>query len=100
MVFWVQAHDWGTKQARAFLFAMYLISIAPALLILYFFFGDRIISPALVAAALIPLMLVVTYLGLHFGTWLGRRRLRRVTLFLLLLLGASGLFAPWLTPGG
>ncbi len=99
MVFWVQAHDWGTKQSRGFLFAMYLISIAPALWILYLFFGDRVIAPALIASALIPLLLVVTYLGLHFGTWLGRRRLRRVTLVLLLLLGASGLAAPWLTPG-
>ena len=98
MVFWVQAHDWGTKQSRAFLFSMYLISIAPGLLILYLFFGDRIIAPALVASALIPLLLVVTYLGLHVGTWMGRRRLRRLTLFLLLLMGISGLAAPWLAP--
>lgn len=99
MVFWVQAHDWGTKQSRAFLFAMYLTSIVPALGILYLFFGDRIFAPALVAAAMIPLLLVATYLGLQFGTWLGRRRLRRVTLVLLLLLGLSGLAAPWMTPG-
>ena len=32
MVFWVQAHDWGTRKSRAFLFSMYLISIVPALL--------------------------------------------------------------------
>lgn len=99
MVFWVQAHDWGTKQSRGFLFAMYLTSIVPALGILYLFFGDRIFAPALVAAALIPLLLVATYLGLQFGTWLGRRRLRRVTLVLLLLLGLSGLASPWMTPG-
>lgn len=96
MVFWVQAHDWGTKRTRGFMFAMYLISIAPALVILYLFFGSRIIMPGLVAAALIPLLLVATYLGLHLGTWLGRHRLRNVTLALLLLMGAGGLAAPWL----
>lgn len=99
MVFWVQAHDWGTRQARAFLFAMYLIGVMPALVILYLFFGDRVIAPAVVTSALIPLLLLATHWGLRVGTWLGRKRLRRVTLFLLLLMGLSGLASPWLTPG-
>lgn len=99
MVLWVQAHDWGTKRVRGFLFVMYLLSILPALVILYLFFGDRVIRPGLIAAALIPLLLLVTYAGLQFGTWLGRKRLRNVTLWLLLLMGLSGLAAPWLSPG-
>jgi hypothetical protein len=93
-VFWIQAHDWGTKQTRAFLFTMYLVSIVPALGILYFFFGNRIIQPGIVAAAMIPLLLLVTYFGLRFGTKLGRVRLRRVTLGLLFLMGLAGLAAP------
>ena len=97
MVFWLQAHDWGTKQTRAFLFAMYLISILPGLLILYFFLGSRIIQPGLVAAALTPLMLVVTHFGLKFGKMLGLKRLRRVTFGLLLLMGLAGLAAPLLS---
>ena len=99
MVFWIQAHDWSTKKTRAFLFAMYLVSIGPALGILYYFFGDRIIPPGIVAATLIPLLLLVTYFGLKFGTRLGRIRLRRVTLGLLLLIGIAGLAAPLLSPG-
>lgn len=98
MVFWIQAHDWGTKQTRAFLFAMYLVSIAPALGILYYFFGNRIIPAGILAATLIPLLLVVTYYGLKFGSKLGRIRLRRVTLGLLLLMGIAGLAAPLLSP--
>ncbi|MEM8668706.1 MAG: TSUP family transporter [Planctomycetota bacterium] len=97
MVFWVQAHDWSTKQVRAFMFAMYLISIAPGLLILYLIFGDEIIGPGLIAALLIPLLLVVTVIGLRVGTRLGRTRLRRVSLGLLLVIGAVGLAAPWLS---
>jgi len=99
MVLWVQAHDWGTKRVRGFLFVMYLLSILPALVILYLFFGDRVIRPGLIAAALTPLLLLVTYAGLQFGTWLGRKRLRSVTLWLLLLMGLSGLAAPWLSRG-
>lgn len=97
MVFWVQAHDWDTKQTRGFLFAMYLISIVPALSILYWAFGDRIVPPGLLAALTIPLLWISAYFGLRFGTWLGRDRLRTVTLILLVFLGLSGLAAPWLS---
>ncbi|TWU54605.1 Sulfite exporter TauE/SafE [Rubripirellula tenax] len=96
MVFWVQAHDWDTKQTRGFLFAMYLVSLAPALAILYFAFGDRIVAPGLLAAASIPALWISSVFGLRFGTWLGKDRLRRLTLVLLMVLGVSGLASPWL----
>jgi hypothetical protein len=98
MVFWVQAHDWNTKQSRAFLFAMYLISVVPALGILYYFFGSRIIQPAMITAAMTPLLLVVTFYGLRLGTRLGRDRMRRLSLLLLIMMGLSGLAAPWMRP--
>ncbi len=98
MVFWAQAHDWDTKQTRGFLFAMYLISIIPAIALLYFVFGDRIIRPGLMTAAITPLLLLVTFFGLRLGTWLGRDHLRRLTLLLLFLMGLSGLAAPFLAP--
>ena len=98
MVFWVQAHDWSTKQSRGFLFAMYLVSILPALAVLYYFFGNRIIVPSLTAGLAIPILMVSTHYGLIVGTRLGRKRLRHVTLGLLLLVGLAGLAAPWLRP--
>jgi uncharacterized membrane protein YfcA len=96
MVLWVQAHDWDTKKTRGFLFAMYLISLGPAILSLAWFFGGRIISPGLTAVVLIPLLLWITSLGLRAGTWLGRERLRRLTLALLMLMGLAGVMTPWL----
>ena len=95
MVFWVQAHDWDARQIRGFLFAMYLISLLPALLMLYFFFGPQIIQPSLVSLSVVPLLLLATYLGLKFGDWLGRERLRKITLALLLVIGVSGIAAPY-----
>jgi len=97
IVFWIQAHDWDGRQMRGFLFAMFLISIVPAIGLLYFVFGDQIVGPGLIATALIPLLLVVTHLGMRVGDWLGRDRLRTVTLWLLLLIGISGLAAPLLS---
>ncbi|MCO8120632.1 sulfite exporter TauE/SafE family protein [Stieleria sp. TO1_6] len=96
MVFWVSAHDWNTRQIRGFLFAMYLISLAPAIVMLFLFFGTRLIDPAVGALAAIPILLLVTSVGLKFGNWLGRERLRGVTLVLLMLMGVVGLASPWI----
>ena len=94
MVLWVQAHDWSTKRTRAFLFLMYLISILPAWCILFYLFDQRIVSASLTSVAMFPLLLVATWAGLRVGTWLGRQRLRRVTMALLLLIGFVGVFSP------
>lgn len=99
MVLWVQAHDWDTKKSRGFLFSMYLVSMGPALAMLFVVFGKRLIEPSLFAAALTPLLLIATSLGLKAGTWLGRKRLRQITLAVLILIGVAGLAAPWLNPG-
>lgn len=97
IVFWIQAHDWDGRQMRGFLFAMFLISIVPAIGLLYLVFGDRIVRPGLIAAAATPMLLVATHFGMRVGDWLGRERLRTVTLWLLALMGISGLAAPLLS---
>lgn len=94
MVLWVQAHDWGTQRIRAFLFGMYLISIPPILGLLYWTFGNRITATCLNAMVLLPLLLCVTWVGLRVGSWLGRQRLRRITMGILLMIGALGVLAP------
>jgi hypothetical protein len=94
MVFWVQALDWSTEKTRGFLFMMYLVSIFPALALLYLFFGNAVIEPGVLALAMLPILWVVTYFGLKFGSMLGRQRLRRITLGLLLIMGVAGVVGP------
>lgn len=94
MVLWVQAHEWNTRKSRSFLFVMYLLSIPPILFMLWFTFGDRVTRAFFSAISLIPLLLLVTRIGLQVGTWLGRERLRRVTMWLLLVIGFMGLLSP------
>lgn len=97
MVFWVQAHDWETQKSRGFLFSMYLISIIPALGLLWWLFPGRVFPAALTTLLLVPWLLLVTWAGLRVGTWLGRKRLKVVTLGLLLLIGTAGIASPWLS---
>lgn len=96
MVFWVQAHDWGTRRSRGFLFAMYLSSLVPALTILGMVFGRDAMQAGITSAVTIPILLAFTQLGLRAGTKLGRTRLKRVTLALLFLFGVSGVLSPWI----
>ena len=65
MVFWVQAHDWGTRRSRGFLFAMYLSSLLPALTILGLVFGASVFKAGIISALTIPLLLYITQLGLR-----------------------------------
>ncbi len=94
MVIWVQSHDWSTRKIRSFLFVMYLLSIPPVLGMLWYAFGDRVTTAVLSSALLIPILVPVTRVGLQCGTWLGRDRLRNVTMAVLLVIGAVGLLAP------
>ena len=44
MVAWVQMHHWSTEKTRAFLFGMYLIYTGPALALLWWQFGERMVT--------------------------------------------------------
>lgn len=94
MVLWVQAHDWDTRRSRGFLFAMYLISLFPAMAMITYTFGRRVGPAAVMALLLMPLLLAVTNYGLRAGTWLGRKRLRRLTIALLIFVATMSLLAP------
>ena len=94
MVLWVQLHAWSTKQVRGFLFAMYLVSLPVIFGLLYWAFPTRVAQATTSALALVPVLLLVTQAGLWVGTRLGRDRLRRVTYFLLVILGLMSLLSP------
>ena len=97
MVLWVQAHHWSTERTRAFLFAMYLIYTGPALLILWWTFGNRVSEAVISVIVLAPVLLLFSNLGLRFGTWLGKARLRQLTMGLLCIIGLLGLLSPLFT---
>jgi uncharacterized protein len=96
LVMWVQSHDWTTERSRGFLFAMFTINLFPAIAILYYTFGDSVFEPSIAAAITFPALWLATELGIRAGTKLGSRRLRKVTIGLLWIVGLAGVLAPWL----
>lgn len=99
MVLWVQAHDWDTRKSRGFLFSLYLTGLFPAMAMIFWTFGQRVGPSALMTLLLIPVLWWVTVQGLKVGTWLGRERLRRLTLALLLFVAVISLVAPLIGRG-
>ena len=96
MALWVQAHDWDTRRSRGFLFAMYLASLFPAMALIQWRFGSQFGKEAVVAALLSPAFLWITAVGLRAGSRLGRQRLRRLTLAMIIGVGLLSLAAPLL----
>lgn len=96
IVLWIQAQRWSTERSRGFLFAMFLVAVIPAIAALYVTFGRAIVPGGIAAAATTVLLWPSTALGLRVGSWLGRDRLRVVTMGLLILVGLAGILSPWM----
>ena len=73
---------------------MYLIYTGPALMILWWTFGERVVGAIASVVLLSPALLLFSKLGLRFGSWLGQARLRQVTMILLCVIGLIGLLSP------
>jgi uncharacterized membrane protein YfcA len=96
LVLWVQSHDWHPDRSRGFLFAQYLISLFPTLLLVGLVFGSEVWRALGLAALLLPVIFLSTFLGMRVGRRLDPTRLRSVSYLLLLLLGLSQVLGPWL----
>ena len=92
MVIWTHYQPWSAKRIRAFLFAMFFLSI-PAHLGLYAWrFGMPVISAGMFAVVVSPAVLLGAALGHPVGDRLDRERLRRYGLVLLVLVALKGLW--------
>jgi hypothetical protein len=96
LVLWVQAHDWHPDRSRGFLFAQYLLSLFPTLLLVGAVFGREVWRALGLAVILLPIIFLATAAGMRVGRCLNPERLRWLSYGLLLLLGLSQLLGPWL----
>jgi uncharacterized protein len=93
MVLWVHGQRYSADRARAFLFAMYISNFLPQILLLWWRFGNKVLTASLCAALSMPLVLVCALLGLKLGSLLGDR-LRPITYVCLICLALSSILQP------
>lgn len=96
MLLWLHGQRFAAHRARSFLFAIYLSSFLPQLLLMFWTFSPALLSSMLVAALALPLVLLGTYVGLAIGNRYGERWLRPATYTLLVWMAIACLLDPWL----
>jgi uncharacterized protein len=92
MVLWVMAHDWTSERTRAFLFGTFM-SVAPfQLAVLYLTFGDDVVKGMALGAALSPVVLLGSLLGLRIGARFSKPLLRRLAFLLLIAIALNAMY--------
>ena len=96
MLLWLHGQRFAAKRARSFLFAIYLSSFVPQLLLMFWTFSPALLTSMQVAVLALPLVLIGTYVGLAVGNRFGERWLRPATYTLLVWMAMACLLDPWL----
>jgi uncharacterized membrane protein YfcA len=96
MVLWVLAHDWTMTRAKAFLYYLFATGLPVQALLLWLFFGQKMVQAMVLSAAALPSVLVGLWCGLYLSRHVSDRMLRRLSLALLLLIATSAILTPYL----
>ncbi len=96
MVLYVNALTWSADKSRAFLFFCSATGAPFAGVLLWWNFGNQVLSAALAALMMMPLVFAGLWLGLHLGSRLNKMFFRRLTYGLLLAVAISSIVGPLL----
>jgi uncharacterized membrane protein YfcA len=92
LVLWVMAHNWTAERTRAFLFASFMSLVPVQLALLYWTFGRDVVHGIAVGAALSPVVLLGSLVGLRVGARFSKPFLRRLAFFLLAAIALNSMF--------
>lgn len=92
-VLWVMAQRWQPKEIRAFLMALFLLTIPIQLMLLYTAYGDATVIALRQGILLAPLVMLGAWLGVRLGNVLSELWLRRLAYSLLFITACSSLFS-------
>jgi uncharacterized protein len=89
VVLWTMAHNWSNARTRAFLFAVFLLSLPFQIVLLAMLFPKELRYGATIAAASLPVLLAGTYAGMRVGDRLPKQLLQVIAYVLLVLIAAN-----------
>lgn len=95
IVLWVLSHNWKNEKMRVMVIALSLTFVPFQLGIMSFVFGKRMIMPILYSLAMIPSILIGTWIGLKLGDKLTEKRLIRFMETLLLVIAVLAIVKPF-----
>lgn len=95
-VIWVMAQRWTAIKTRAFLSALFFLASPLQVILLYYSFGDRLLSFFILGLAFSPLVVIGTLWGVKLGEFLDREKLKKIILTLLIITSLVSIFSPYL----
>jgi uncharacterized membrane protein YfcA len=93
LVMWVMAHDWPSRQSRAFLWLTFLMTAPFAVLLLWLRFGNDVLQPMGIGVLLTPFIVAGATVGMWIGGFMTRSHLRIAMTVLLTLIAATSIIA-------
>jgi len=95
-VLWVMANKWSAVTSRAFLSALFLLASPFQLILLYYNFGENLLSFFLIGLAFTPFVILGTILGVKLGNFLDIKILNKIVISLLVITSSISIFSPYL----
>ena len=95
IVLWVLAHDWPMNKARAFLFFLFATGLPVQGLLMWGFFGDKVLSAMLLSAAALPAILAGLWVGLFLSRRFSDQALRQLCTVVLVAIAISAIISPY-----
>jgi uncharacterized protein len=96
LALWVLAHDWSMNRARAFLFFIFSVGLPAQALLMWLFFGAKVLNAMLLSATALPAVLAGLWIGLYLTRVIPDRVLRQCSMAVLILIALSAIFSPYL----
>lgn len=96
IVLYVNSVHWSAAKSRAFLFLMAASGVPIAVVMLIARFGRELMSPAIAALIVLPVVMLGMNLGFRIGRRIDKPLFRQITFALLVLIGVSAIVSPWL----
>jgi len=95
MMLWVIAHDWSTKKARAFMFSMFISSVVPQAILMWWLFGPTVLWAMLLTLLSAPICYAGSYLGVKAGDVAPKPVMRKIVYVVLFFVAFKGLSSPY-----
>ncbi len=96
MLLWVHGQRFSAKRARCFLFANYLSSFLPQMILMFIAFGPSMLRSVIIALCALPLIILGSFAGLWMGNRISDRWLRPITYVILIWMAIACMLDPWL----
>lgn len=91
LAIWALSKNWSVEKIRAYLFSVFFISIPIQLIFLYSIFGYEIIEYIYMSLLLLPIVVIVAFIGIPIGNKLPKKNMRIIVLTILFLIGFSSI---------